>query len=432
MNAGHGLRSTRALLGLAFKSAWARRLTLAIMLVAIALASALLLAVERVRHDARASFSQSIAGVDLVVGARTGSVQLMLYAIFRAGSATNNIRWDSFGALAAHPAVSWIVPLALGDSHRGFPVLGTTPDYFSRFRYADARPLVLVTGRPFAGTLDGVFEAVLGHDVARALGYRTGDRITLSHGMVALGPGHDDKPFTVVGILAPTGTPVDRSVHVSLEAITALHLDWVGGAPTPGFSVPAEQVRKFDLQPKQISAALVSLKNRAEVFRFQRFVNSYEPEPLLAVMPGVALDELWQALAMVERILLALSALVVAVGLAGLSATLLAGLNERRRELAILRALGASPPAIFLMLAVEGMLITSLGALAGVGLLMLGIAVLGPLAQTQFGIHLALHPPAGGELALLGAILATGLAASLVPGWRAWRIALSDGLTPRQ
>lgn len=417
----------KAVLLLALKSAWARRLTLGITLAAIALSSALLLAVERVRHDARQSFTQSVSGVDLVVGARSGAVQLMLYAVFHAGSATHNMRFDSFKAVAAHPAVDWAVPLSLGDSHRGFPVLGTTAAYFERFRYADGRPLALAAGQPFAG----IFEAVLGSQVAAELGYRLGDRIALSHGMAELAPAHDDKPFTVVGILAPTGTPVDRSVHVGLEAITAIHLDWMGGAPVPGLAIPAGQVRKFDLAPREITAALIGLKNRSEVFRVQRFINGYEKEALMAVMPGVALDELWQTLATVERTLFAVSALVVLVGLAGLMATLLAALNERRRELAILRALGAGPGEIFLMLTLEGLCVTLLGVLLGCGLLAAGVIAFSPLAQENFGIHLSLRPFSGNEFVLLASILATGLIASLVPGWRAWRMSLADGLTPR-
>lgn len=425
----------KAVLLLALKSAWARRLTLGITLLAIALSSALLLAVERVRHDARQSFTQSISGVDLVVGARTGGVQLMLYAVFHSGAATHNIRWSSFEAIASHPAVAWAVPISLGDNYHGHPVVGTSAAYFERFRYADGQVLAFAAGRPFAGTVDGVFEAVLGSEVARRLGHRNGDRITLSHGRVASelgGQEHEDKPFTVVGVLAPTGTPVDRAVHVSLEAITAIHLDWVGGAPLPGFSIPAEQVRKFDLQPKEITAMLVGLNHRADVFRLQRHVNAYREEALLAVMPGVALDELWQTLAMVERTLLAISALVVAVGLAGLLATLLAGLNERRRELAILRSLGASPRQLFLMLTAEGLLVTALGVALGCAVLAGASLVFAPVLQAQLGIVLQWRALAATEWALLAAILATGLLASLIPGWRAWRMSLADGLTPRQ
>lgn len=417
----------KAVLLLALKSAMARRLTLGIALIAVAVSSAMLFAVERVRQDARMSFTRSISGVDLVVGARTGSLQLMLYAVFHSGAATNNVRWESFEAVTSYPDVDWVVPLSLGDSHRGFPVLGTTPAYFERLRYADARSLVFAAGQPFAE----VFEAVLGSQVAEDLGYRVGDPITVTHGMSELGPGHDDKPFKVVGVLAPTGTPVDRTVHVSLEAISAIHLDWVGGAPMPGLSIPAEQVRKFDLRPKEITAALVGLKKRSDVFRVQRRINDFREEPLIAVMPGVALDELWQAIGIMERVLLAISGLVVAVGLSGLCATLLAGLNERRRELAILRALGASPRSIFLMLTAEGLVVTSLGVAAGFVLLDLAIVAFAPLAQARFGVHLTLHSSDGNEWLLFLLILCTGLLASVVPGWRAWRMSLADGLSPR-
>ncbi len=421
----------KAVLLIALKSAWARRLTLGITLVAIALAAALLLAVERLRHDARANFAQSVSGVDLVVGPRGGATQLMMYAVFHTGAATQNMRWDSYAALATHPAVAWAVPVSLGDSHRGFPVVGTTPDYFLHRRPAVSQPLTFAAGRSFAGNVDAVFEAVLGSAVAKELGYRVGDRIVLAHGMEPLGPEHADKPFTVVGILAPTGTPADRAVHVSLEAISAIHLDWAGGAPLPGLNIPAEQVRKFDLAPKEITAMLVGLKSRADVFRLQRHINAYRGEPLMAVLPGVALDELWQTLASVENSLLAISALVVLVGLAGLTATLLAGLNERRRELAILRSLGAGPGDIFLMLVAEGLVVTVLGVALGGVLLAAGIVLLAPLALTHLGIPLQLRPPAANEWALLLSIVGTGLAASLVPGWRAWRMSLADGLTPR-
>lgn len=421
----------KAIMKLALKSAWARRMTLAIVLFSIVLSTAVLLAVERVRTDARASFTQSVSGVDLVAGARTSPVQLMLYSVFHTGNATQNMGMDSFEALATHPAVAWAIPLSLGDSHRGFPVLGTTPAYFSHLRYGLQQPLVFTKGKPFGGTVGRVFETVIGHGVAKELGYAIGDSITLSHGMEPLGPSHGDKPFKVVGILASTGTPIDRTVHISLEAMTAIHLDWVGGTPLPGLNIPAGQVRKFDLRPRDITAMLIGLKSRPAVFKLQRHINTYRGEPLLAVMPGVALDELWQTLAMVENILLVISSLVVVVGLAGLTATLMAGLNERRRELAILRALGAGPREVFLMLIAEGVLLTSLGLALGYALLSAGIAVFAPLAQSQFGVVLLQRLPTDNEWWLMAAILLTGLFASLLPGWRAWRISLADGLTPR-
>ncbi len=422
----------KGLLTLAARSAWNRRGTLALVVASIALATLLLLAVDRVRTDVRASFSQSVSGTDLVVGARTGAVQLMLYAVFHVGGATNNIGMDSLKAVSRHPAVDWVVPLSLGDSHHGFPVLGTTRDYFQRFRYGDRQPLALAEGRPFSGNLDGLYEAVVGAEVAHALGWRIGDRLTLSHGTGPIdGAEHADKPFTVVGVLARTGTPVDRTVNVSLEALEAIHLEWVGGVPMPGMHIAPEEARKFNLTPRQVTAALVGLKNRTAAFAVQRHVAEFRGEPLMAVLPGVALDELWEVVGMGETLLLGVSALVALVSLAGLVAVVLAGLNERRRELAVLRSVGAAPRHVLLLLAGEGLLVTLIGAAMGTAATVLLIAFAGPAVQSHFGIALKLSPPAASQWALLAGVVCTGLLASLGPGWRAYRLSLADGLSPR-
>ena len=421
-----------ALLGLAARSAWNRRGTLALVVLSIALATMLLLSLERMRADVRESFSQSVSGTDLIVGARTGPVQLMLYSVFRVGGATNNIRTSSLGAIAKHRAVAWVVPMSLGDSHRGFPVLGTTPEYFTRFMYGDREPLKLAQGKPFSGTLDGLYEAVLGAEVAQALGYRQGQHITLSHGAGAIpGAEHADKPFTVIGILARTGTPVDRTVHVSLQALEAIHLEWASGAPVPGMKIPAEQARKFDLEPKQVTAAFVGLKTRAAVFNVQRFVAEFEDEALMAVLPGVALDELWDVVGVGEKALLGMSLMVALVSLAGLVAVVLAGLNERRRELAVLRAVGAGPRHVLLLLAGEGALVTLAGVALGALLAVVLVVAAGPWIQSQFGIAMKLSAPTAPQWLLLCAVVVAGFAASLVPGLRAYRLSLSDGLSPR-
>jgi putative ABC transport system permease protein len=422
----------KGLPGLAARSAWHRRGTLALVVFSIALATLLLLGLERLRQDVRASFVQSVSGTDLIVGARTSSVQLMLYAVFRIGGATSNVGMDSLRAVAAHRAVAWMVPLSLGDSHRGHPVLGTTTEYFERFRYGDAQPLVLAQGQRFAGTLDGLYEAVIGAQVAQRLGYRLGERIVLSHGSGGLpGAEHADKPFTVVGILAPTGTPVDRTVHVSLQAIEAIHLDWAGGAPIPGLAIAPEQARKFDLEPRQVTAALVGLKSRVAVFAVQRQVNDHAGEPLMAVLPGVALDELWQLVGLGERALLVMSVLVGVVSLTGLVATVLAGLQERRRELAVLRAVGAGPRHVLLLLAAEGTLVTLLGALLGAVAAALAVAAAAPWVQAEMGITLQGGAPTVVQWGLWAAVLGAGILASLAPGLRAYRLSLADGLSPR-
>lgn len=412
---------------LAARSAWNRRFTLMLTVASIALATLLLMGIERLRTDLRANFTAAVSGTDLIVGARTGSTQLLLYSVFRIGAATNNMGWSSVQALAAHRAVAWVVPISLGDSHRGYPVLGTTTEYFERFRHGDRQPLRLAQGKPF-GT---VFEAVLGADVAEQLGYTLGQRLTLAHGSGDLVAEHADKPFVVTGILARTGTPVDRTVHISLQSMEALHIDWMGGMQIPGLGMTPERLRGMDLQPKAVTAALVGLKSRAAVFSVQRWVADQRTEPLMAILPGVALDELWEVVGVGEKALLAMSVMVGIVSLGGLVSVVLAGLNERRRELAVLRAVGAGPRQVMALLALEGALVTLAGALLGL-LLALGLAAaLGPWLQSRHGLVIGWGLPSAEQWALFGAVVATGWLASLLPALRAYRLSLVDGLSPR-
>ncbi|MFX1682723.1 FtsX-like permease family protein [Mitsuaria sp. CC2] len=444
----------RALIRLAAQSAWNRRFVLSLVALSITLSTLLLLGIARLRDDVRKNFAQSVSGTDLIVGARTGSVQLLLYSVFRIGGATNNIQWSSVQSLAKLPGVDWVVPISLGDSHRGFPVVATTDDYFRRFRYGDAQPLALAEGRAFddapadskgsngssrpdgskeaKGLPPDLFGVVLGADVAASLGYRIGDKVVLSHGDGALAANdHADKPFHVIGVMQRTGTPVDRSLHISLAAMEAIHLDWVAGAPIPGQAVSLDALAGQDLTPHQVTAALVGLKRRTAVFSTQRRINDFPGEPLMAILPGVALDELWDVVALGERSLTLMSAMVAAVSLCGLVAVILAGLNERRRELAILRAVGANPARIFSLLAVEGMLVTVCGVALGAALCLLLIAALGPWVQLRFGIGLSAGLPSAAEWQLLGLVTALGWAASLLPGLRAYALSLSDGLSPK-
>ena len=420
------------ILHLTLRSVKNRRFTALLTVLSIALSVALLLGVERLRQDARDAFSNTISGTDLIVGARSGPVQLMLYSVFHIGDATNDIDMKSLDAIAKHRAVRWVVPLALGDSHRGHRVVGTSEGFFVHYRFGDAKPLAFAEGRAFAGFPAGLFETVVGAEVAARFGYRPGQSITLAHGQGEVGLAeHADKPFTVVGVLARTGTPVDRSVFVSLEAIEAIHLDWQGGAPIPGLSFAPDEVRKFDLAPKRVTAALVGLKARAAVFQVQRFVNDYKGESLLAILPGATLQDLWGLVGVAEQALLAVSWLVVAVGLAGLVAVIVASLGERRRELAILRALGAGPRDVFLLLAGESLLLTVAGCVLGVLCLAAGSAALAPILMADYGVTLSVAWLSAREWGWLGAIVAAGLLASIVPAWRAYRLSLADGMNVR-
>jgi len=411
------------ILRLALASLRARSLTVGLTILSIALAVALFLGVEKVRTGARASFADTISGTDLIVGARSGSVQLLLYSVFRIGNATNNVTWQSFEDIAARPEVDWIVPISLGDSHRQFRVMGTTPAFFDRYRYRGDRSLVFAEGNG----LDDLYDAVIGSDVAAALGYSVGDPIVVAHGLASFTE-HADQPFLVAGILAKTGTPVDRTVIVSLAAIEAIHVDWRSGAKVPGQATPVEVIRTMNLTPTAITAAMVGVKSRLQVFALQRWINEYPEEPLLAILPGVALQELWQIVAVAETALIGVSAMVVVTALIGMIAMIFSSLNERRREMAIFRAMGARPATILGLLVLEAVLMAVVGALLGLVLLYAALALARPWVDAAFGLWLPIETPSAREVSVLAAVVGAAALASLLPALRAYRLSLADGM----
>ncbi len=416
------------IVGLAVRSLWNRRGTALLTIFSIAVSVTLLLGVERVRTEARASFANTISGTDLIVGARSGDLNLLLYSVFRIGNATNNITWQTYKDLAQRREVAWTIPISLGDSHRGFRVLGTSADYYQHYRFAGDRTLQFAAGGPVAD----LFDAVIGADVARQLGYVVGQPVVVAHGLGATSfMNHDDKPFVIRGILKKTGTPVDRTVHVSLEAIEAIHADWQSGTRIRGQEISPEQVRTLDLTPKAITAVLVGLKSRAASFRLQRALNEYPEEPLSAIIPGVALQQLWDLVGVVEIALLAISGFVVLGGLLGMLTAILTSLNERRREMAILRSVGARPWHIFGLLVSEAGLLALAGVILGFATLYLLLAGLAPLIEERFGLFVALRPPGQWDLTIAGVVIAAALLMGVLPAWRAYRNALSDGLTIR-
>ncbi len=416
------------LLHLAWRSLKSRRFTAGLTVFAIAVSVCLLLAVERVRTETRVSFANTISGTDLVVGARSGSINLLLYSVFRLGNATNNIRWSSFTQWQQHPQVKWAIPLSLGDSHKGYRVLGTSEDYFTHYQYGRKQHLALQAGDFFSDQQP--FQLVLGAEVAERLGYQLGDSVVLAHGISRVSlVQHDDKPFTVTGILQRTGTPVDRTLHISLAGMEAIHLDWQHGMPARGAArLTAEQVQQMDLTPRSITAALLGLNSKVASFSVQRAINQWPDEPLQAIIPGVALQELWGLMSSAEQALFIISLLVVLTGLIGMLTAILASLNERRREMAVLRSVGARPWHIASLLMLEALLLAGAGVILGVALLIIGILVLQQPIQTHYGIYLPLSGLSLREWLLLAGIMLAALLMALLPAARAYRLALNDGL----
>lgn len=424
------MERSEVLLSLAYRSLKNRKLTSILTLLSLALSVSLWVGIEHIRVGARESFSNTISQTDLIVGARGGSLQLLLYTVFHMGSPTANVSYESYDKIKTQPAVLWTIPISLGDSHRGYRVVGTNEDFYRQYRYRQDRRIEFEQGRAPAN----VFDVALGSEAAQRLGYRLGQRIVITHGLTRSQGilDHDDKPFTLVGILRPTRTPVDRSLYITLEGIEAMHIDWKQGAPPlKGQKVPAERIKKEEIKIEQITAFFLRTKARVQTLALQRQINTFPEEPLMAVIPGVALSELWNGISYGEQVLKVVALFVVIVGLVGMLMALYTSLNERRREIAILRAVGVGPLKIMFLLVVESGLLTLVGSLLGIGLVYILIVLLQPLVEQQFGLYLPVKTLTATEHLYVAGVVLAGLVVGLIPAWKAYRNALSDGLSVR-
>ncbi len=342
-------------LKLAYKSLLERKGSIGLTIMAISLSVMLLLGVEQVRHEIKENFNRTVSGIDLIVGTRTGQTNLLLYSVFRIGAPTNNISWEHYEHFNSLDSVKWTIPISLGDSHRGYRVIGTSSQYFEHFSYGNQQHLEFQAGKPFNTN----FEVVLGADVAKTLGYQVGQSIILSHGIAKINiQQHSEHPFTISGILKPTGTPVDQTVHASLAGIEAIH-------HKPNRTMTMNPNNPPTFKPTSITAFMIGLESKLATFKVQREINQYTGEPLTAILPGVALSELWQMLGVFEKTLKAIGVLVLVTSTLGLSAMLLTTIHSRKNEIALLRAVGAPASFLFLLIQTEALLIALVSAAFG-------------------------------------------------------------------
>ena len=409
---------------LTLSSLYARMLTVSMTVFAISLSLMLYLSVEKLRSSAYTSFTNTISQTDLIVGSRTSSIQLLLYSVFRVGNATNNITWESYEDIIDRDEIAWSVPISLGDSHKGFRVMGTNLEFFERYKYRSGQSLEIEEGNYF----DDLYDVVLGYGVAEKLGYKLDIPLIVSHGLQSF-TDHDDQPFKVSGILAKTGTPVDNTVIVSLEAIEAIHVDWSSGTKIQGQETPVDQIRKMDLSPKNITAALIGVNSKLQVFQLQRWINEYPEEALSSILPGVALQELWRIVGIVENLLLGISIVVIFTTLIGMTAIVFSSLNERRREMAIWRAMGASPSIIIGLLMIEAFIIAVLSAIVSTILLFILLYLLQPWIDSTYGILVNIEMLSLEDILIFVYFILAAMLVSLVPAIRAYWFSINDGMT---
>ena len=412
------------LLKLTFNSLYARLLTVGMTVFAISLSLMLYMSVEKLRTSAYTSFTDTISQTDLIVGARTSSVQLLLYSVFRIGNATNNITWESYEDVINKKEVAWSVPISLGDSHKGFRVMGTNSEFFKRYKFRGGQSIELGQGK----NLDDLYDVIIGAGVAEKLNYSVGTPLIVSHGLQSFSD-HDDQPFKVSGILAKTGTPVDNTVIVSLEAIEAIHVDWSTGAKIPGQITPVEEIRQMDLSPKNITAALIGVNSKLQIFQLQRWINEYPEESLSSILPGVALQELWRIVGVVENLLLGISVTVIFTTLIGMTAIIFSSLNERRREMAIWRAMGASPKVVIGLLMLEAFIISVMSIIVSTVMLFLTLYVLQPWIDNTYGILVNIEMLAVKDIYIFMLFIIAASLVSLIPAIRAYWFSINDGMT---
>ncbi len=412
------------LLRLAFKSLRARALTTTLTIFSIALSVMLLVGVDRLRDAAQSGFSGTLSHTDLIVGARGGDLPLLLSSVFHIGNAANNVSWDTYQHFAHHRAVAWTIPVSMGDSFHGYRVVATDDNFYAHYQYRKARSLSVVQGH----TPEGIFDAALGAEVAARLHLHLGDKIILAHGVEAKSIlNHDTTPFTVVGILAPTETPVDRAVYITLLGDEAMHFGWSGGTP-PAIGEPAPVFDPSKLKVDEITCFLLGTKSRISTLYLQREIDTYKPEPLTAIIPAYTLQQLWSLLDYADTALSLVSAAVLVVGLLAMLIALYTALNERRREIAILRAVGLHARQIFSLFLLESVLIASVGTATGIVSVYLLLYLLRSTIENHFGLPVALVGLSTRvELYAVVTVLAGALLGT-IPAWRAYRNSLVDGL----
>lgn len=406
------------LISVAWHSLLSRKKTVLLTFCSLVISIVVLLSVEHIRLQAKDSFNRTISGVDLIVGAPSGQLNLLLYSVFRMGSPTNNIAFESYNMFKEHDLVKWAIPIALGDSHRGFRVMGTDEAYFEHFRYGNKQPLTFNTGEPF----EHLFETVIGADVADTLQYKLGDKIVISHGMGATSfTHHDTSPFVIRGILAPTGTPVDKTVHIRLRALEAIHL-----SPNKLTAV----IANHDLapQPDNITSVMLGLTNKFATFTLQRNINNYPDDRLMAILPGVAMAELWSLMSTVENLLRVIALLVLISSLFGLATMLLASMNERRGEIAVLRVLGAGPMVILILILLEALILVALSVMTAMGVLTLALLSLKDFLAAEFGLFLSHNILSPEIIMMVGMVFIATLVVSIFPGYEAYKNALHTQL----
>lgn len=398
------------LLALAFRYLWARPLATVLNLVLLTLGLASITFVLLVSEQVQRSFQRDLAGIDLVVGAKGSPMQLILAGVFHIDVPPGNIALADVLALAGKPQVAQVIPLSLGDSFRGFRIVGTTPDYLKHYGMQLAQGQVWSTA----------MEAVVGAEAARVTGLAAGAQFIGNHGLGGGGHAHGDTPYRVTGVLAPCGCVLDRLIVTASESVWQVHEKTMA---------TDEEDRKALEANREVTMALVRYRTPLAAASFPRYVNN--ETDMQAAAPAVEVTRLLRMIGVGSEVLQGMGAVLLLTAALSVFIALWTAVRERRADLAMLRMLGASPAKVAALLLAEALwlaaLATALGLAAGHGL----AALVGFALQAQQSLPLsgAVWVPAEAWIPV-AALLTAGVAA-LIPALSAYRVDVAQLLHAR-
>lgn len=385
-----------------------RKLISLLTVISIGMSIMLFIGIERIKNGARESFSKTVSKTDLIVGARGGSIQLLLFSIFHMGNPSNNISFKTYEKFKRHPEVAWTIPISLGDSYKGHKIIATHNDFFTYYQFQGNNKINVLEGK----LLSNMNDIVIGYEMAKKQNLSVGQKLILSHG-TGEGPSlhnHNDHPFFISGILQKTGTPIDRAAFITLAGMEQIHNE------------DSNQIR-------QISSFLLGTKNRISTLSLQHEISTFKDEPIMAIIPAVTLNELWNLIGYAEDALKIISFGVVVVGILGMIATLYSLLESRRREISILRAIGMGKISIYQLLIFEAFTLAFLSCVIGVLSCYLILFLLQGTIFNLFGILIPISNLNNHDYVYLIFVLCIASLVGALPAKKAYKNSLNDGLS---
>lgn len=407
------------------KSLWQYRLSTMITAVSIALATGLLMSVFSIRDQANAAFISGTFGFDAVLGARGSKLQLVLNAIYHLETSPGNLNWEMVQAISENPAVQQAIPYALGDNYFGYRIVGTTDQLFEHSEIRKGHQLRIKSGgRQFDNMRQ---EAVVGSFVAQKTGLKPGDIIHPYHGLSFDPNTKHDEEYVVVGIMEPTNSPVDRVIFIPIEGVFRMSGHVLRG---DGDEFIPEQGQIIPDEHKEVSAILLKLKNPQAGFSLDQTINKQGKVATLAWPIAMVMAELFDKLGWVHHVLSLVAYLVVLVACASIIASVYNTIHDRRKQIAILRALGANRNDIYRLILVECAAIAGLGAVLGylVHFGIMGLA--GGILRSQTGIMLNIVQMQSVHLWIVPAMMVLGMIAGILPANKAYRTDVGSQLSP--